>query len=114
MDDVVCLPALVAEASMQQHRRQHQLEAYIRLLETRGEPIIGEPDGIRRLPRKYMKKDNCGRMYTSGPSLQSITKSARKAALSGIPGDVFELDMYMSSLTLLLRAVADLLSVVEV
>ena len=52
-----------------------------------------------------MKTEGLGRLYSSGPSLQKITRVARKHALEQIPGGVFELDIRLSFISLLVFAI---------
>jgi len=90
--------------------RQSQVEGYLRILRQRGEDVSEGDCHLQSLARDYMKKIY-GRLYSSGPSLQKISKAARAKALGGIPGGVFELDLENSFLSLLATALRKLLDV---
>ena len=81
----------------------------MRQLESRGQTVEGDILEVRKLIRKYMKKEGLGRLYSSGPSLQKITRASRKEALQRIPGGVFELDIRLAFLSLLLHAIREAL-----
>ena len=106
--DVVHFPDLSEHVNTGADSRQHQLRAYLRLLSTRGHHVDGGGP-LRGLARTYMKKCGLGRLYSSGPSLQQITKVARRRALEHIPGGVYELDIHLCFISLLVVAILEAL-----
>ena len=106
--DVVDIDALVAHVDSGVDRRQVQVQGYSRLLDKRGTAsmevaVDGGQRSLRSLLRTYMKY-GFGRIHTAGPSLQKVTREARRAALAGIPGGVLELDMKVAFFSLLVVA----------
>ena len=113
--DTVDLESFRTYVSNKADTRQSFTEGYLRLLERRGTPA-NDPDEhcvLQALLRDYYK-NIFGRLYSSGPSLQKLSKAARKAALQHIAGGVYELDIQNSFLSLLETALRRLLSNDEV
>ena len=99
VEEIINLRELHAHRMSGGDRRPEQLVECIRKVESRG---VALPEGTFSLQQQYYKVDGFGRLYTSGGSLQIITKEARAAALCGL--GVIEWDMKNAQPSLLLRA----------